>query len=277
MSKEPILMILSELEETKNSCGFEIVELEIDILGKAVYFRIGIADNQARLSDIVPLARTISTKQALTVLDSLSMNGQSVPCCKGCSACCNYLIPLSVPEVFCLREELLAMSADYSNRILQSCLDTAKRLLDNKPPIFSSKTSSKSARSRIGRIGKWYAGLKLACPFLSDRLCILYEQRPIACREHIVTGSSVSCKIGQRGEPNVVPIPVSILEAVCQLTAELENLDKEAIMMPLAFAWAGDNLPRADRTWPAVAMVTRFVEILKEMAVKNSAMAVVTK
>jgi len=277
VTKETTLTILSELEETKNNSELEIIEFEIDILGKAVCFRIGVADKQARLPDIVPLARTISTKLALAVLDSLRKNGQSVPCRKGCSACCNYLIPLSVPEVFRLREELLETPADYSRQILQSCLGRAERLLDNKPPIFSLKNSSKSARAQISRIGKWYGGLKLTCPFLSDGLCTLYEQRPIACREHIVTNSAVLCQNGHRGEPNVVPIPVSILDALGQLTAELEQSDIEAIILPLAFAWAQDNLWRSRRTWPAVTMVKRFVEILKVTAAKNSATVAIVK
>ena len=43
MTKEPILTIRSEPYETKDTRGLEIIELEIDILGKVVYFRIGIA------------------------------------------------------------------------------------------------------------------------------------------------------------------------------------------------------------------------------------------
>lgn len=276
MTKEPTQTILCEPEETKNSYRSEIVELEIEIPGEVVYFRIGIEDKQARLSDIVQLARTISNKLVLTVLDGVSKNGQSITCCKGCSACCSYLIPLSVPEAFRLREELLSLPANKSNQILNSCFDTAERILDNRPPTLSLKNSPKSAQSQTGLISKWYSGLKLACPFLSDGLCMLYEQRPLACREHIVSGSAILCQTSHKGDPNVVPMPVSILEALSQLTAELEQSDIEAVMLPFAFAWAQDNLHRAERTWPLVTMVKRFVEILELTASKNSAMSAVS-
>ena len=36
------------------------------------------------------------------------LNGATIPCGEGCSACCNYLVPLAVPEVFRLREEMAA-------------------------------------------------------------------------------------------------------------------------------------------------------------------------
>jgi uncharacterized protein (DUF1778 family) len=65
-------------------------------------------------------------------------------------------------------------------------------------------------------------------------------------------------------------MPVSVLKAFGQLTAEMENLDIEAVMLPLAFAWAQDNLLRAKRTWLAATMVKRLIEILEETAVKNS-------
>jgi len=64
-------------------------------------------------------------------------------------------------------------------------------------------------------------------------------------------------------------MPVSVLEALGQLAGELEQTDVEAVMLPLSFAWAQDNLERAQRTWPAVEMVKRFVEILKQKASKK--------
>jgi Fe-S-cluster containining protein/uncharacterized protein (DUF1778 family) len=271
LSKEPTQTILCEPEEIKNSCGIEIVELKIEISGEVVYLRIGIEDKQARLSDIVPLARTISDKLVLTVSDELSKKGQSIACCKGCSACCSYLVPLSAPEAFRLREELLSLPVNSSNRILNSCFDTAERILDNRHPRLSLQNSSNSDQSQTSLISKWYSGLKLACPFLSDGLCMLYEQRPLACREHIASGSAVLCQTSHKGDPNVVPMPVSTLEALGQLAAELEQTDIDAVMLPFAFAWAQDNLQRAKRTWSLVTIVKRFVEILEQTASKNAA------
>ena len=271
MTQEPTPTILYEPEKAKHARRLEIVAAEIDILGQPVHFRVGVADGPARLADIVPLARTISTKLALTVLDSLSKNGQSVSCHKGCSACCHYLIPLSVPEVLRLREEVLSMSAAASGRILQSCLDTAERILDRRLRTSYVERFSQSGQPRLSQVSKWYGGLRLACPFLSDGLCTLYEQRPIACREHIVTSSPRTCEIEATNEPEVVRMPVSVLDALGQLAADLEQSDVEAVMLPLALPWAQSNLERSHRSWPAATMVKRFVDILKQTASENAA------
>jgi len=273
MTEGSIITVLDEFEQLDNNCpcDAEILGFELVVAGKTVQFHINVAAKQATLADIVPLARRLSTKLTNLFLGSLRENGQSVPCRKGCSACCSYLIPLSIPEVFRLRGELLAMPADYSRGILRACLDTAEKILDSRSQTTYLESFSESGQSQISQMSKWYAGLKLACPFLSDGLCMLYEQRPLACREHLITGSSFFCQPDHGGEPNVAAMPISVLEAVGQLTAELEGLDIEAVMLPLAFPWAQNNLPRMDHTWPAVTMVERFFKILEEMAVKNLA------
>jgi Fe-S-cluster containining protein len=267
-----IITVLDEFEQLYSDCprDAETISFELVIAGKTVPFHINVADKQATLADIVPPARRLSEKLTNLFLDRLRKNGQPAPCRKGCAACCSYLIPLSIPEVFCLREELLSMPADDSREILRACLDTAEKILNSRSQKSYLESVSENGQFQTNQMSKWYAGLKLACPFLSDGLCMLYEQRPLACREHLVTGSSFFCQPDHGGEPTVAAMPISVLEAVGRLTAELEGLDIEAVMLPLAFPWAQNNLPRMEHTWPAVTMVKRFVEILEEMAVGNA-------
>lgn len=273
MNQESTIIILPEFEATKNSSLLDTIEFKIDILDKTAYFKVGITNRQATLSDIVPLARTIATKLAIILLEHLGETGLHVPCRKGCSACCSYLIPLSVPEAFRLRQELSAMPADSRKHFLQPCLDAAEKILNSQPQTLCTNTSSQSSQDQMNNVSQWYSKLNMKCPFLSDNLCSRYEQRPLACREHIVIGSAIACGINQMADqPEVAQMPVSILESLGTLTAELEQMDIEAIMLPLAFAWAQDNLQRSQRTWPATAMIEHFVEILKELAAEKTEM-----
>lgn len=248
-----------------------IIGLELDIFGKRLHFRIGVAQRHARLADIVPVARVLSTKLTLAVLDKLRKQEKFVPCRKGCSACCNYLIPLSAPEVFRMTEEVLAMPENRGRAVLQSCLDAAKKILDDTPEgIDPYSSTTANTPTQVSQLGRWYAALKLPCPFLSDGLCTIYEQRPTACREHIVTGSPSLCEAEWTDESQLVRMSVSVLKALGQLASQLEGTPIEAVMLPLALPWAQENLQRHKRTWPAVMMVERFIEIVKTMAEENS-------
>jgi Fe-S-cluster containining protein len=250
MIENPAVIILNEPGEINNNYGdgVKTICLELDIFGRPTYFGISVTQKQARLSDITPLARALSTKLAIMVLDRLRSNSEFVPCCKGCSACCNYLIPLSVPEAFRLREEILALPAEQRRTVFQSCLDTAKIILDEKPKIFEVNESAEiSCQIQIKDLSKWYASLKLTCPFLSNNLCTSYEHRPIACREYIVTGSALLCEDEWSDESQIVQMPLSFLDCLGELAAALEQSDIEAVMLPLALPWVQENLERGER------------------------------
>jgi Fe-S-cluster containining protein len=261
------VVVLEESVRIKNShhSAEEIFDFEIDVLGEPVHFQISVERKQAKLTDIVPTARAIAEKLSLAMVDKLRRNGTIVTCHKGCSSCCNYLVPLSVPEAFCLREEILAMPEEQARATMQLFLNSAIRILDSK---FQESDLNELIHTntpvQTDNLSEWYAGLNLTCPFLSDGICTSYEQRPIACREHLVTGSALLCEAHRVNEPKVVKMPVNILECVCRLTAELEQSEIEAVMMPLALPWAQENLGRSERTWPAVTIVKHFVAIIKK-------------
>ncbi len=124
-------------------------------------------------------------------------------------------------------------------------------------------------------VASWYTNLKLACPFHYKGICTIYEQRPLACREHFVKGSARACR-GGRGTAEVVQMPVQMVDALAQLASELEGTGVEAVMMPLVLVWYEENPRRGRWTWPAAMMAQRFVEIVRKMASKNST-AVVTQ
>ncbi len=71
MIENPGALTLGKPGKIGSNCdsGVEIISFELDILGETVRFDINVAQKQVRLSDIAPLARTLSTKLALMVLE----------------------------------------------------------------------------------------------------------------------------------------------------------------------------------------------------------------
>ena len=252
------------------------VYLTLDVLGGPLYFEAKINHEFARLSDIVPVARAFSSRIAQSVIDASEQAGEPITCHKGCSACCSYLVPLSIPEAFRLRQEVLCLPAAQREAILQSSIDSAMQILDRKlARKITDELPQTDERIAANRISRWYAGLRLVCPFLSGGLCEWYAQRPLACREHVVSGPASLCAGSWSDMQHVVETPVSGLEALAELTGELENSCIEAIMLPFALAWAEDNIERSERTWPTRQMVERFFEILSTMALEHASREVV--
>lgn len=120
----------------------------------------------------------------------------------------------------------MALPAKQRRTVFQSCLDTATIILNEKPTQFEiTESAETSCQIQINELSKWYASLKLACPFLSNNLCTSYEHRPVACREYIVTGSALLCDDEWSDESQAVQMPISILDCLGQLAAKLEQSD----------------------------------------------------
>ena len=248
------------------SC-IDTISFELDILGEPAHFCVNITESQVKLTDIVPLARKVSTKITELVIERVRRSGQNIPCHQGCSACCNFLVPLSIPEALCLREDVFAMPEFLRGLIEQSCFSATQRLLKRKPPksFITQFTSRKLIRPvELKVLANWYDNFKQPCSLLHEGRCIIYEQRPLSCREYFIKGSAGACK--GKGDPaEVIKMPVLITEALGRLTSELEGTRVEAVIMPLVFVWYEENWARDERTWPAAVMVQRFIDIIKTM------------
>jgi Fe-S-cluster containining protein len=250
----------------------KVIGLELDILGETLSFRIGVCKERARLADIVPPARALCDRITEIVLRRISSDRGNIPCGKGCSACCKRcLVPLSVPEALRFKEEIIAEPSDRRESIWKACLQATQLILRHRPPeplIYQIDASSPMESVDMSRISNWYTSLNLACPFLFNSVCSIYERRPLACREHFIKGSSMACR-GQGGLAEVVEMPVQLPNVLGQLASELEGTSLEAVILPLVPFWYEENSERDERSWPAVMMVKRFVEIIESMARRN--------
>lgn len=264
MKKQPIV-VLSESEVSNQDRDRKTIAFEIDVLGKPLRICFGINEKQTKLADIVLPAQVVCEKIINVVIKEIRKHGENIPCLKGCCSCCHYFTPLSVPEVFWLREKIHAMPAALREIILKSCLSVAASITAKKLPKSIAALTSPDVEVDMKKVESWYNNLKLDCPFLYKKVCLIYKQRPLVCREYFIVGSSRACK-GKRGKATVLELPVQTSQVLSRLASKLEGKEEEAIAVPLVLPWCEDNLERSRRVWPTTLMLGHFIEITKEMA-----------
>ena len=258
------------LAEARQNAEIKIYDLQIDVLPEPLYIHIGVRDCLATLADIVPLARALCTKLVSAMIQSLRNDGNTVPCQKGCSACCRYVVPVSIPEVLCLAKEIMSMPLARRRFLDESCLLSAQCILETTPQSFLNQcTNSNFGYITLKDVSNWYSEISLSCPFLLDNVCTIYEERPLACREHVVIGSAAGCASTSADHSQMVQMPVSILTALAQLTSELGYIPIKVIMLPLALAWCYDNPGYLGHSWPAPHLVEQFIDILLRLQKQN--------
>jgi Fe-S-cluster containining protein len=255
------------------------INLDLDILDEHLHFRIGVGDERVALADIVPVAHQISARIAEVVIARNRREGIDIACRKGCGHCCHsHLVPLAVPEAFRLTEYMYSRPRDLRDAMLRLCLRAARDILNEEPPEFivpRAETDSNDSSGFLSDLSKWYVGLGVSCPFLSENICTIYENRPSACRDYFVYGGSNAC-VNADVTAERVEMPVQMVEVLGQLAGEFEDSEVEAVILPLTPLWCEQNAERGQRRWSAKAMAERFVEIVKAKVSKKSVQPVLS-
>ena len=234
-------------------------DVELRIAGEGLAIHAQVLDAPASLADVVPLARQLADELSRRAARMTKARGLHVPCAKGCSACCRYLVPLSAPELLRLERDLAALPDEARRGVLARLRRARHRIIEAGPPPTATDAPAEAA-------GAWYAALEMDCPFLVDNACVIYEQRPIACRQHLATGDPKLCRGHRPGLGQCVPVPLDVCHALALLAGEMTHQPFESVMLPLAPNWLANGSTNARRRWPGPLLVERFLAILQRLA-----------
>ena len=124
--------------------------------------------------------------------------GQAISCRKGCGACCRQLVPVSRSEGERLLGVIEGLPADRRAHL-------AERFAAAEAAIVAGGLAERGERTDRDLSAAYFA-LGVPCPFLEDESCSIHPERPLVCREYLVTSPAELCA-GPRQE-GVTPVPV---------------------------------------------------------------------
>jgi Fe-S-cluster containining protein len=134
----------------------------------------------------VPAADVVPALQGLVnAVVEAAQAGKTVSCRKGCGACCRQLVPLSRTEGERLLQLIDALPAERRETLVAR--------------FAAAETAIEGAglKDRAGRtdreLSAAYFALRLPCPFLEDESCSIHPERPLVCREYLVTSPAELC------------------------------------------------------------------------------------
>lgn len=244
-----------------------MIDLALPVCGGTLRARLAAPAGPLGLAGIVPVARRLADEIVRLVARDAAGGGRSVPCRSGCSACCRYLVPISVPEALRLSEEIDTLPPKQRRAAFRNFTAAASRILRARPPELNQPSRDADGHAEgLRAISRWYRRLDLSCPFLAEGLCAAYPHRPIACREHLVTGPAGQCADARPDAAAPLEMPLSVGEALCRLAAEVEGTPPESILLPLALQWRSIDPGRSRRAWPGAELARRFADILEDLA-----------
>jgi Fe-S-cluster containining protein len=197
----------------------------------------------------VPAAEIVPALQGLVnAVVEAAERGKAISCRKGCGACCRQLVPVSRTE----GERLL--------RLVEAMADERRETLKTRFAVAEAAIEAAGLKDRQGRsdreLSTAYFSLGVPCPFLEDESCSIHPERPLVCREYLVTSPAELCA-GAKQE-GVTPVAVP---KVSMAARGLQEDGDEWFPLAMLMAWARTR-PRkaAKRTGPE--WVQRFLKRL---------------
>lgn len=131
----------------------------------------------------------------------------AIKCGAGCSACCHQLF-------YCSLAEAVQIAEKHSDKIESKMAELTANA--------SAALKSNNHAAYFGR----------PCVFLEDRQCTIYEDRPLACRAHLVTSDPEKCS-----DPKALVHKLETRELVGSFSAQaMKATDLPPIMAPFPVA-----------------------------------------
>jgi len=230
-----------------------IVAVNLKLGNKALSAEIAVPAGPTRLRDLLPIVQGISEAIADSSVAAEEAQGRSVSCKKGCAACCRQLV--AITEVEARRIHDLVESLPEPNRAhVRARFSEARRRLDEAGLLDELLERETWDMDRHGAIVNRYFRQGIACPFLEEELCSIYADRPITCREYLVTSPAENCASVERNGIARIPMPVFVWTALAHFD-ELGPDAKFIRWVPLVIApeWADshpdESTPRPGPEW----------------------------
>lgn len=215
------------------------------------------------IASIIPLTRRLGEEAAQLEVQRATETGQTISCRIGCAACCRMLVPLSAPEAFTLRDYVGQLPVDRQTLLLNRLSDTKDRLI--REGLWSqlndtAEASTMAPDEELESINRSYYALRVPCPYLENELCSIYEARPAACRELLVTSPAELCQ--DQVQNPVAPLPVSMrMSSILGLAwGTLTDSPPRLIPLPMALEWAERHEEESRRTWPGSALLDQVLD-----------------
>jgi Fe-S-cluster containining protein len=220
----------------------------------------------ARPRAFLPLVQQLASAVAGLAEAAVRDQGEEVSCRAGCGACCRQVVPVTETEARYVRDLIESLPEPRRQAIRDRFAAGLRRLTD--AGLLDSFRHPADIPDQVS-LGMAYFQLGIACPFLEDENCSIHPDRPVACREYLVTSPAENCRTPSRETVRQVPLPTRPMPAFSSLDGRTPTGGVRWVPMLLAQEWANEH-PEPDATGTAPELFARFMAALNEQKFPGS-------
>lgn len=189
----------------------------------------------APFESLLPIFHAITDELTARGTAREAAAGRSISCRPGCAACCRQVVPLAAAEARALAA-LVADMPEPRRTMIEARFDTARSVLSAAGLTTQAAVIAAMPHAERDQYSRGYFRLGLACPFLDDENCSIHPDRPLACREYLVTTPASAC--ADPADNNIRSVPLAGHSSVAVTARGKEIEGHGTVMLVDALAWA---------------------------------------
>ena len=234
-----------------NSTGDPAVTAKVQLRfgNRPVELEITLPAGSVPTTDLLPIYQGLTNLVVDIGVEAVEQRGEAVSCRKGCGACCRQPVPVSETEARAIAKLVDSFPEPRRSIVRQRFADARDRLAAaGLLEAFSYPERVTGAEAMLNSAR--YFDLGVACPFLEDESCSIHPDRPLSCREYLVTSPAENCS--RPAEGNLSPVPLPARVAATLRAGDRHGSPNGAgwVLLALAPEWAASYAEPPQRPGP---------------------------
>jgi Fe-S-cluster containining protein len=179
---------MTQATETEWTTG----KVTLSFFGEPIEMEMTVPARPVKPSRMLPIFQAVASSFVELGVSAAEAEGNKISCKAGCGACCRQPVPLAEIEVYQLAELVENMPEPRRTEIKQRFAAGVRHFHENGWFEKMEHYPAMSAKDRQALVMEYfYEGV--ACPFLENESCSIHPDRPLSCREYLVTSPAEHC------------------------------------------------------------------------------------
>jgi Fe-S-cluster containining protein len=231
----------------------------MNISGRPVEAEITVPTAPTPPEQLLPLFHSIADLAVRIAVEDAEAGGESISCRKGCGACCRQLVPVSPIEARYLADHVRGLPEPRRAAVRERFREACRRL-EEAGVLEKLRRPETFELEEVLSFGLDYFDLGIPCPFLEDESCSIHPDRPLICREFLVTSPAERCERPHEANIRKVELPGRVSNLVARKGEADPSELRPWVPLTLALEW--------DETHPDTTPLRPGTDWLEEFFVR---------
>jgi Fe-S-cluster containining protein len=184
-------------------------KVTLKMFGAPVEMEMTVPAKPVKMSRMLPIFQAMTSSFANIGEQAALARGEEISCKKGCGACCRQPVPLMEIEVYQIRDLVENMPEPRRTEVKRRFAEAFEHFVENGWFEKMTHLDETPVEDRFKTVMSYfYEGVP--CPFLEDESCSIHLNRPLICREYLVTSPAEYCANPTAATVKLIELPLKI-------------------------------------------------------------------